>query len=130
MKALAKGTLFASIVGFLVSFVVLYAQESQDKNSDTVYELGKGIKAPKATYAPDPEYVDRARREKINGSVVVSMIVTAEGKVRDVKVIKGLDPDLDKQAVAAVRTWKFEPATKDGKAVAVHLKAEAAFKLY
>jgi TonB family protein len=54
----------------------------------------------------------------------------AEGKVRDVKVIKSLDPGLDKQALAAVRTWKFEPATKDGKAVAVHLKAEVAFKLY
>jgi len=43
---------------------------------------------------------------------------------------KSLDKDLDKQALAAVSTWKFEPATKDGKPVAVHLKAEVDFRLY
>jgi protein TonB len=58
------------------------------------------------------------------------MIVTAEGKVRDVKVIKSLDPSLDKQAIAAVRMWKFEPATRAGKSVAVHLKTEVDFRLY
>jgi len=95
-----------------------------------VYEVGNGVTAPKPTYTPNPEYVDRARKEKINGSVVLSMIVTAEGKVRDVKVIKTLDRDLDKQAVAAVRTWRFEPGLKNGEAVAVLLKTEVMFRLY
>jgi TonB family protein len=58
------------------------------------------------------------------------MIVTAKGKVRDLKVIRSLDPGLDKQAVAAVSTWRFEPATKDGKPVAVHLPVEVTFRLY
>jgi TonB family protein len=61
---------------------------------------------------------------------VVEMIATPEGKVRDLKIAKSLDKDLDKQALAAVSTWKFEPATKDGKPVAVHLKAEVDFRLY
>jgi periplasmic protein TonB len=130
MKAFARNILLASMVGSLVSIAVLHAQESQDTTSETVYELGKGIKAPKATYAPNPTYVDRARREKINGTVVLSLIVTAEGKVRDVKVTKSLDPDLDKQAIAAVRTWRFEPGAKDGKAVGVRLNVETTFRLY
>jgi TonB family protein len=58
------------------------------------------------------------------------MIVTAEGKVRDLKVTKSLDKDLDKQALAAVSTWRFEPATKDGKPVAVHLSTAVTFRLY
>jgi TonB family protein len=97
-----------------------------------VYEVGLGsdVTPPRPVYKPDPKYVDKARREKINGVVVLAMTVTAEGRVRDVKVIKSLDTGLDKQAIAAVRTWRFEPATKDGKPVAVHLKTEVDFRLY
>jgi periplasmic protein TonB len=130
MRAFAKRLLLASTLAFISSGCVLHAQDQQDKTSDAVYEIGDDVTAPKPVYTPNPEYVDKARREKINGVVVVAMIVTAEGKVRDVKVIKSLDPGLDKQAITAVRTWKFEPATKEGKPIAVHLKAEVNFRLY
>ena len=106
----------------------MLAQEP-DKTSEPVYELGSGVPPPKSVYAPNPLYDDHARKKK-NGTVILAMIVTAEGTVRDVKVIKSLDPGLEKQAIAAVRTWKFEPATKDGKPVAVHLKTESDFRLY
>ncbi len=95
-----------------------------------MYELGNDVKAPKPVYTPNPEYTDSARKKKINGSVTLAMIVTAEGDVRDLKVIKGLDKGLDKQALAAVSTWKFEPATKDGRPVAVHLSTAVTFSLY
>ena len=95
-----------------------------------VYEVGNGVLAPKALSMPNPEYTDKARKRKLNGTVVVAMIVTPESTVRDPKVIKSLDKDLDKQALAAVRRWIFEPATKDGIPVAVHLKAEVDFRLY
>ena len=105
-------------------------QEPPDASSEAVYEIGDGVTAPKAVYHPDPEYTDRARRKKLNGTVVVAMVVTPQGDVRDLKVIKSLDKDLDKQALAAMSKWRFEPATKNGKPVAVHVKAEAAFRLY
>ncbi|SRR5216684_6310420 len=107
----------------------LLAQEP-DKTSEPVYELGSGVTPPKSVYAPNPRYDEPARKKKINGTVILAIIVTAEGTVRDIKVIKSLDPGLDKQAIAAVRTWKFEPATKNGKPVAVHLKTESDFRLY
>ena len=106
----------------------LSAQQQPD--SDGVYEVGNGVMAPKSVSAPNPEYTEKARKKKLNGSVTVAMIVTPEGNVRDVKVIKSLEKDLDKQALAAVSTWKFEPATKDGKPVPVHLKVEVDFRLY
>jgi len=108
----------------------LFAQDASEKTSEPVYELGNGVKAPKPVYTPDPEYSEKARKKKINGTVVVAMIVTPEGRVRDVKISKGLDEGLDKQALAAVRTWKFEPASKDGKPVAVHLNVDVSFRLY
>jgi len=108
----------------------LFAQDASEKTSEPVYELGNGVTAPKPVYTPDPEYSERARKKKVNGTVVVAMIVTPEGRVRDVKIAKSLDEGLNKQALAAVRTWKFEPATKDGKPVAVHLNVDVSFRVY
>jgi protein TonB len=128
--AFARNVLLGSFVVFLFSGSGLLAQDSTDKTSEAVYEIGDGVTAPKPVYTPDPEYAERARRKKIHGAVLLEMIVTAEGGVRDLKVMKSLDPGLDKQAIAAVRTWRFEPATKDGKPVAAHLKTEVDFRLY
>lgn len=113
---------------------LLAAQESSNKNSssaenDTVYELGNGVTPPKGVYMPNPEYSEKGRRKKISGTVVVELVVTADGKARDVKVTKSLEQSLDQQAIAAVQTWKFEPATKDGKQVAVHIHAEVSFRV-
>ena len=57
------------------------------------------------------------------------MIVTPEGNVRDPKVTKNLDTDLDQQALAAVAKWRLEPGTKDGRPVAVRISAEVSFNV-
>lgn len=120
----------------LLSGCVLCAQEAADKTSasasdDTVYEPGTtGVSSPRVIYRVDPEYTDKARKKKLNGIVVLSVIVTPEGSARDVKIIKSLDGGLDKNAMAAVSKWKFEPSTKDGKPVAMHVAVEVRFRLY
>jgi periplasmic protein TonB len=125
-----KTTVLASAITLLFGGTALFAQDVSEKTSEPVYAVGNGVTAPKAVYMPDPEYSQKARKKKINGIVVVAMIITPEGRVRDVKVAKSLDEGLDKQALAAVRTWRFEPATKDGKPVAVHENVEVDFRLY
>jgi TonB family protein len=59
--------------------------------------------------------------------VVLSFVVTPDGGVRDIKVVKHFKPDFDSVAVNTVATWRFEPATKAGKAVAVRLETEIKF---
>jgi TonB family protein len=106
--------------------------EPQAENEE-VYDLHKagenGITAPKPLYHPNPEYTDKARRKKISGTVLVSLVVTPEGTVRDAKITTSLDKDLDDQALKAVRTWKFDPATKEGKPVAVRIAVEVSFRV-
>ncbi len=53
-----------------------------------------------------------------------------DGQPRDIKVARAIEQGLDAKAVEAVRTWKFEPATKDGKPVAVLVNVEVQFRLY
>ena len=102
----------------------------QQPDAYGVYSLGDGVTPPKPVFMPNPEYTDKARKKKISGTVLVAIIVTDEGTVRDAKIIKSLEKSLDQQALATVSTWKFEPATKDGKPVAVHLTVDVSFKLY
>jgi TonB family protein len=122
---------FVSALAFVLGASALPAQnEPQNTNVIDYDKVVPGVTAPKPVYHPDAEYTDRARKKKIRGPVVVSIVVTDEGKVRDAQVELGLDKDLDKQALKAVSTWRFEPATKDGKPVAVRIKVEVDYRLY
>ena len=123
---------FASIVAFLSVPIALSAQQGAPQNpSEIVYTHSeKGMTVPKAVYQPAPEYADGPRRKKIQGAVLVSMIVNADGKVRDPQVLSSLDKDLDKKAVECVSKWKFNPATKDGQPVAMRLVVQVNFHLY
>jgi TonB family protein len=53
-----------------------------------------------------------------------------DGHAYDIKVVKSLEPSLDANAIEAVRKWKFEPATKDEKTVAVFMIVEVDYRLH
>ena len=117
-------------LALLLSGTTLPAQDSPLNPSEVVYgQFDPGITRAKATYQRNPEYSDRAARKKIHGTVSLSIIVTAEGMVRDPQVTRSLDKDLDKNALECVKKWKFEPATKDGKPVATHVAVEVSFNV-
>jgi periplasmic protein TonB len=96
-----------------------------------LYQVGGGISAPVATYDPNPDFSDEARRAKYQGVCLVSLIVDAQGNPQDIRVTRALGMGLDEKAVEAVRTWKFKPAMKDGKTpVPVEINIEVNFRLY
>ncbi len=66
-----------------------------------------------------PKYTSAAMRAKVQGQVVVQAVVGTDGSVEKARVILGLDPDLDEQALIAIRQWSFQPGNLDGRAVPV-----------
>lgn len=94
------------------------------------YRVGGGVSAPRALYSPDPEYSEEARKAKWQGTVVLWVVIGPDGRPRDVRVQRSLGMGLDEKAIEAVRTWKFEPAKKDGQPVAVQVNVEVNFRLY
>jgi len=95
-----------------------------------VFRVGGGVSAPKVLYQPDPEYSEEARKAKFQGNCVLSLIVGPDGKPRDIHVVRSLGLGLDEKAIEAVSTWKFEPAQKDGRPVAVAINVDVTFRLY
>src|SRR5271167_1300630 len=94
------------------------------------YRVGGGVSAPKALYAPDPEYSEEARKAKYQGTVVLWLVVDASGHPQQIRVQRALGMGLDEKAIEAVKLWKFDPARKDGQAVPVMINVEVNFRLY
>ena len=81
---------------------------------------GSGISArPIGGYQVKPRYPESARRRGIEGTVLLKMRITAQGRVEDVQVVRSAGyPELDESAMEAVRRWRFEPARRNGAPVA------------
>ena len=88
------------------------------------------LTAPHATYSPDPKYPKKESKAHRRGTVVLDLVVDADGLPRDIKVYLPLSPEFDEAALDAVKKWKFSPATKDGTTVATQIKVEVSFHLY
>jgi periplasmic protein TonB len=90
---------------------------------------GPGIVGPRAIYAPTADFTDAARRDRVTGIVVMSVVVDATGRVESVSVFESLRDDLDRSAVTAMKTWRFEPAQNNGKTVPARINVEMSFNL-
>ncbi len=76
------------------------------------------------------KYPTMAAENNIQGRVVVKFVVNKNGKVGDVVVVRGKDPDLDKEAVRVVKTLPdFIPGKMNGQAVSVWYTLPINFKL-
>ncbi|HUI55943.1 MAG TPA: energy transducer TonB [Bryobacteraceae bacterium] len=94
------------------------------------YRVGGGVSAPKPLFTPDPEYSEEARKSKYQGVVVLWLVIGSDGLPQEIKVARPLGMGLDEKAIEAVRTWRFKPAEKDGRPVAVQMNVEVSFRLY
>jgi periplasmic protein TonB len=95
------------------------------------YRPGNDVSWPKLIYEKKPAYTADAMRAKVQGVVEVEALVLPDGSVGDAKVTRSLDQTfgLDREALIAVRQWKFAPAIRRGQAVPVLVPIEVSFTL-
>ena len=98
-------------------------------NSSPAVKVGGGVSAPSLLFKMEPEYSEEARSAKLQGTVLLKVVVDTDGLAKDVQVVKSIGMGLDEQAVIAVTQWKFKPGTKDGAAVPVQAQIEINWKL-
>lgn len=83
---------------------------------------------PKPTTSPRPEYPQDAFNSRVQGTVLVEILVGEEGEVAHAEIRQSV-PALDAAALACVRQWKFDPARVDGKPRATVAQLPVAFRI-
>jgi TonB family protein len=90
--------------------------------------VGPGISPPRIIYKAEPEYSPLARADRVQGTVVFSIVVDEHGNPKDLELVSPLGYGLDEKAEEAIRRWRFEPAMKDGRPVPVKAVIQINFR--
>ncbi len=88
-----------------------------------------GVTRPEFIETKNPEYTERARKNRVDGVIKLIVVFRANGKIGPVRVVEGLPDGLTDQAIKAVKALKFKPATLQNKPVDVWDQIGVAFKL-
>lgn len=94
-----------------------------------VVALSEDTEPPVAIAQAQPAYPAALKAEGVEGFVVVRFIVTEAGGVDDVRVVKSSDPRFNEGVLAAVKAWRFKPATSQGRPVPYPKTVKIPFKI-
>lgn len=124
MAGAIAGTVMALPLGWPIGGAAAHAQQVVDGKAP-------GVTLPKVISEVKPRYTPEAIQAKIEGTLMMTAVVRTDGTPADIAITQSLDTEygLDKQAVAALSQWRFEPGLKDGKPVPVRVTIEMRFWL-
>ena len=97
--------------------------------SPEVYLQGSGVRMPTVLAEIKPNHPPDLKNAGVGGIVTLDCVVLPNGSVGDIKVTKPLHPVLDAEAVAALRKWRFQAGSLDGRPVPVQVTVEISFDL-
>ncbi len=90
-----------------------------------------GMILPSCAYCPDPQYTDEAREAKLQGQVTLQVLVGADGRASQIRIVQGIGMGLEERAKQAIRGWRFVPARDAARrAVPAWVTVEAVFRLF
>lgn len=104
------------------SWVIKFAELNGEHKEGDLLE-------PVATEKPDPGYPLDLMRANVHGVVTLYAVIHSDGKVSDIRVLESPDDRLDSYAAKALAGWKFTPAQRDGKPVALEAVVMIPFKV-
>jgi TonB family protein len=128
--ALFTKEVFISRNGFLDSLSELFPPKT-DEQFFVLKGKDSKIRPPRCIRCPVPQYNYLARRDKIQGTVLFDVLISAEGRAVSLHPVRLIGYGLDEQAFDTVKTWTFQPAaTDEGVEVSVIIPIEVSFRLF
>ena len=91
--------------------------------------IGDGVLSPKLLRQVEPVYPSQAIKARVQGSVVLGLVIDEKGEPGGIEIISPLGFGLEEEAIECVRKWRFAPGTKNGKPVPVYAVIEVNFRL-
>jgi TonB family protein len=130
-RTASRTNLLRAATGFavVVAAIGTLGLQKSGAQSDQVYKVGGDVTSPSVLYKVDPAYTDDASQGKIEGTVILNMVIGTDGLAHDISIVKSLERGLDRAAAEAVQQWHFAPGTLHGEPVAVRATIEVNFRL-
>jgi TonB family protein len=101
---------------------------SSDEEAGYVYPMTAALK-PTILYKEKAKYTEAARNNGIEGVVVLNVVFRTDGRITNIRVVRGLPDGLTEKAIEASQKIRFNPAVKDGVPVSVRGNLEFLFRL-
>ncbi len=79
-------------------------------------------------YRVEPEYPEDARRQGIEGAVVLDVRIGGDGAVQNAQLVSG-PPELAQASIGAVKQWRFQPRRVNGRGAPMQTRVTLNFKL-
>jgi len=117
------GLLFLLLI-FLTGRINAASTNTQTQRTDPCSEavvLEKGITAPELIKSVRPKFENAASAERIGTPIIAEAVVTKEGTLSCIKIVRSNDPDLNQIFLEALSQWKYKPAQRKGKPIAIRL---------
>ena len=113
------------------------SSSSSSSSSTTIFEIAEqmpkfpgGDTALMQYIASHVNYPTVAAENGVQGKVIVGFVVETDGSVSDVKILRSVDPSLDKEAMRVIMSMpKWTPGKQDGKAVRVKMQCPVIFRM-
>jgi TonB family protein len=107
------------------------ATTGSTSSGEKIYSVEDGIRAPAILYHPMPPYTEEARENRVEGILLLQVIIRKDGSVDSIKVLRGLGYGLDESAIRTImEKWRFQPGTLNEQPVDVKANLEVSFRLF
>jgi TonB family protein len=131
MSRIRKGATATVLVVLITGTAWTVRGAAIPQSGQRVYAPGNGVSLPVVVKEVRPFYTPEAKAAKLQGTVAMECVVSPDGTVNDITIVRSLDATygLDDQAVKALEEWRFKPGQRAGEPVAVRVTIEMTFTL-
>lgn len=106
------------------SWIIRFAE----LNPDVLHHSDESLSGPVAISKVDPAYPVELISDRVEGIVILYAVIHSDGSVGELRVLEGVDPQLDQNAMTALKRWKFRPGNKGGVPVDVEAVIHIPFR--
>jgi TonB family protein len=110
---------------WILNFSELHTEAESIHHGQPAAELSGPVPLQKV----DPKYPPTLISERVSGEVILYAVIRRDGSVDSVQLVRGIDEQLDANAMSALRQWKFRPAAKQGSPVELEAIVHIPFRL-
>jgi TonB family protein len=111
------------------SWILNFSELHSDVDNMRHAPASAEISGPVPLQKVDPKYPPTLISERVTGEVILYAVIRRDGSVDSIQLVRGIDAQLDANAIRALRQWKFRPGAKQGTPVELEAIVHIPFRL-